>query len=379
MNASEYIYLDYAASTPVLKEVIEEMMPFYTEYCGNPSNSINAMGDYVDNAINKSKDNLFGLLKAQDYEIVFNSGATEGINTCLKSLYSIYGGNKKHIITCKTEHKAVIEVCNYLQNIGAEITYLSVDENGNIDLNELKNKINQNTLAVVLMAVNNETGVIHDIGMISELCKENSTRFVCDATQAVGKIKIDLCKTPIDYVILSGHKMYAPKGIGALLYKKQEKIIALIHGGGQQNNIRSGTLNVTGIVGLGKAASILAINPKDEYERIKKLQSIFENELLSSGKTFVVANGAKRSPFISNICFTENDVEDIIFPSRNLISFSTGSACTSEIIEPSYVLSAMGLNSYNADKCLRFSFGIQTTQNDINQALVHFKTLLKNV
>nr|WP_321411413.1 cysteine desulfurase family protein [uncultured Carboxylicivirga sp.] len=378
MNTPDYLYFDYAASSPVFDEVIEAMMPFYQKYYGNPSNNINGMGIFIEDAIEISKNNIFELLNAQNHDVIFNSGATEGINTCLKSLYSLYGGDRKQIITCKTEHKAVIEVCNYLENFGAEIIYLPVDNNGNIKLEDLQNVVNNNTLGVVLMAVNNETGVMHDIKRISEICLENSIRFICDATQAVGKIKIDLNAVDIDYLILSGHKMYAPKGIGAILYKKSENFNALIHGGGQQKNFRSGTLNVPGIIGLGKAAEILIGKQNTEFDKIQIIQNTFESSLLKYRENlFVVSKDVNRSPFISNICFKNKDVEEILLPTRTYLSISTGSACSSQLIKPSHVLLAMGFSDNIADKCLRFSFGIQTTPKEVEQLLYILNSLLQ--
>ncbi|MBI9062571.1 MAG: cysteine desulfurase [Marinilabiliaceae bacterium] len=369
------IYLDYAASTPVVEEVMNEIIPYFTSIYSNPSNTINTMGNAASQAVGKAQKQIKELLNAWDYEVIFTSGATEGINTCLKSLYSLYGQNKNHIITCKTEHKAVISVCEYLESIGAEISYLPVDKNGQISLEDLKNSIKNNTIAVALMAVNNEMGVIHDFKGISAICEANDVKFVCDATQAVGKIHVDPSTINIDYLILSGHKMYAPKGIGALLFKKGDKVNPLIHGGAQQGDLRSGTLNVPGIVGLGKAAEILKASREDLYVKIRELQETFEGELLKTGKIRVIGKEGNRSPYISNIQFLENDVEELIFPMRDKLYFSTGSACTSEIIEPSYVLKAMGLKNEEAERCLRFSYGMVTTKNEINQAL----TLLKSI
>lgn len=375
MSNFKPVYLDYAASTPVIEDVLNDIIPYFTTIYSNPSNAINAIGQSASKAVKKAEEQIMALLNAWDYEIVFTSGATESLNTALKSLFALYGNTRNKIITCKTEHKAVLSVCEYLETLGAEMEYLPIDINGNISLVDLENSITDNTLAVALMSVNNETGVIHDIESISGICQQKSVNFICDATQAVGKLDVDLEQISPDFVIFSGHKMYAPKGVGALLIRKNNKLTPLIHGGGQQTNLRSGTLNVPGIVGIGKAAEFLKDKIDSDFTRITQLQEEFESELLKTGKIAVVAEKANRSPYISNIHFLRNDSEEIIFPLKDKLFFSTGSACTTQIVEPSHVLRSMGMNNSEAENCLRFSFGKQTTQEDIQMAL----TLLKNI
>ncbi len=375
MSKFKPIYLDYAASTPVAEEVLNEIIPYFTTIYSNPSNTINAIGQSASIAVNKAEEHIKELLNAWDYEIVFTSGATESINTALKSLFALHSTTKNKIITCRTEHEAVLSVCAYLETLGAEIEYLPVDINGNIYLVDLENAITENTLAVALMFTNNETGVIHDIENITKICRAKSVSFICDATQGVGKLELDMDIVAPDFLIFSGHKMYAPKGIGALLIRKHEKLIPLIHGGGQQTNLRSGTLNVPGIVGIGKAAELLKGKRDREYKRITKLKEEFEKQLLLTGKVAVVAKDANLSPFISNIHFLNNDSEEIIFPLEDKLFFSTGSACTTQIVEPSHVLKGMGMGNSEAENCLRFSFGMETTKEDILTAL----TLLKNI
>jgi len=375
MSNKRPVYLDYAASTPVDEEVLNEIIPYFTTIYSNPSNTINVLGQSASNAVKRAEEQIKDLLNAWDYEIVFTSGATESINTALKSLFALYGNNRNKIITCKTEHKAVLSVCEYLETLGAEIEYLPVDINGNISLFDLEKSITENTLAVALMSVNNETGVIHDIDKISKICQNKSVNFLCDATQAVGKLEFDLEQVSPDFLIFSGHKMYAPKGVGVLLIRKNENLIPLIHGGGQQTNLRSGTLNVPGIVGVGKAAELLKDKRDSEFFRITQLQKEFESKLLETGKVAIVGKEAKRSPFISNLHFLNNDSEEIIFPLKDKLFFSTGSACTTQIIEPSHVLRGMGMENAQAENCLRFSFGKHTSTEDIQIAL----TLLKNI
>ncbi|MCL3779507.1 cysteine desulfurase [Prolixibacteraceae bacterium JC049] len=370
------IYLDYAASTPVDKDVLRELLPYFTELYANPSNSINSAGQKAFDAVKKSEQQIQEALNTSDYNVIFTSGATESINTCLKSLYTQFGFKKHQIITCKTEHKAVLSVCEYLEQMGAEIIYLPVDKNGNVSLEDLKKSISEKTLAVSLMYVNNETGVIHDIQAISEICQISNVSFVCDATQAVGKLPLDLNDTSIDYLIFSGHKIYAPKGIGVLLINKKAKQLPLIHGGGQQNNLRSGTLNVPGIVALGKAVEKSCKEAPLEYTRTRILRDQFETALAKTGKIKIIAEQANRSPYISNIQFLFNDSEEIILPLRDKIFFSTGSACTSAIVEPSHVLTAMDIENHLAEKCLRFSFGAPTTQEEIATTINHFINIL---
>lgn len=369
MSNNKPIYLDYAASTPVVEEVLNEIIPYFTTIYGNPSNGINEIGISASKAVRKAEGQIKSLLNAWEYDIVFTSGATESINTALKSLFSLYANKRNKIITCKTEHKAVLSVCNYLETMGAEIEYLPVDINGNVSLTDLEKSITDTTLAVTLMHVNNETGVIHDIESISKICQDKLVNFICDATQAIGKIETDMENFNPDFLIFSGHKMYAPKGVGALLIRKNEKLIPLIHGGGQQTNLRSGTLNVPGIVGIGKAAELLNENINSEFGRVSQLQAKFESELLKTGKVSIVAQGANRSPFISNIHFLNNESEEIIFPLRDKLFFSTGSACTTQIVETSHVLRGMGMQSSDAGNCLRFSFGKQTTLKDLSIAI----------
>ncbi|MCW3788496.1 cysteine desulfurase family protein [Plebeiibacterium sediminum] len=379
MNISEHIYLDYAASTPTLPEVVEEVLPYMVENFSNPSNGIHNGGKTVAQAIEKATTRIQKLIGAWDYDVIYTSGATEGLNMTLKGLYLESGHHKKQIITCKTEHKAVLAVCDYLTELGAEISYVDVNIDGELNYDQLKQLISENTLAVCLMAVNNETGVIHDIDTISSICLQNNVKYICDGTQAVGKLPLNIEKTPIDALIFSGHKMYAPKGIGAVVLKRSFKIHPLIHGGGQQNDRRSGTLNVPGIVGLGKAAEILTERITIENDNIRRLQKLLEGQLTKEQKSKIIGAQAKRSPYISNIYFHLNEHEEIIFPLSSKIYFSTGSACTSEIIEPSHVLRAMGMDSKEADRCLRFSFGIQTTENEVKEAIDLIKKELNKV
>lgn len=369
------IYLDYASTTPVDKRVVKQMLPYFMEEFGNPS-SLHLYGQKAEYAVKDAERKIKEFINTDDYNVVFTSGATESINTCLKSLFFEYGHKRNIIITSKTEHKAVLEVCLYLESIGAEIVYLPVDRMGNISIDDLNKSINNKTLAVALMAVNNETGVINDIEKIGELCESNNVKFVCDTTQALGKIDIDIEKAKIDYLVLSAHKIYGPKGIGALLFKKGNTLMPLIHGGGQQNNYRSGTINVSGIVGFGGAINILKDIELSDRERVLNLKERFEQQLLKTKKIEIISNKANRSPYIANIHFKEMDIDMIKLPLQKFVAFSGGSACTSKIVEPSHVIRAMGYSNDEASRCLRFSFGRTTTSEDIDVVVEEIKKLL---
>lgn len=369
----KHIYLDYAATTPVDKRVLDDMLPYFLEDFGNPASS-NLFGQKASNVVRVIENNIKNFFKADDFNIVFTSGATESINMCLKSLFFEYGHERNVIITSKTEHKAVLEVCSYLESIGAEIIYLPVDRNGNISIDDLEKTLSDKTLAVALMAVNNETGVIHDVESIGELCSSRKVKFICDSTQTVGKVNFSVDN--IDYFVLSAHKIYGPKGVGAILFKKNNLLTPLIHGGGQQNNYRSGTLNVSGIVGLGSAIKLLEDSYISDSKRILTLKNKFESELLSTGKIEILSINANRSPYISNVHFINSDIDSIKLPLQAKISFSSGSACTSKIIKPSHAITAMGYSDEEAGRCLRFSFGRNITESDIDIALQEIKKLL---
>lgn len=367
--------MDYAATTPVDKRVLKDMLPYYLEEFGNPS-STHSYGQKVYKEIIKTKEVLKEYLKADDYEIVFTSCATESINTCLKSLFFQYGHEKNIIITSKAEHKAVLEVCSYLESIGAEIVYLPIDKEGNISICDLKKLLNNKILAVALMAVNNETGVIYDIETIGSLCKLHEVKFVCDTTQAIGKININLHKAEIDYLVLSAHKLYGPKGVGALLFKKGNSLMPLIHGGGQQNNYRSGTFNASGIIGLGSAILLLNDIESSEKERISAIQKRFEKELLQTGKLEIISEKSKRSPYISNVHFVGMDIDIIKANLQKIVAFSGGSTCTSKIVNAPNVITSMGYSNEEAGRCLRFSFGRMTTDEEVDAVIKEIKKLL---
>jgi cysteine desulfurase len=277
------IYLDYNSTTPVDERVLAEMLPFFTEHFGNANSNTHALGWYAQGAIDKARQQVANFIGAETSEIVFTSGATEAINMALKGVFEAYQTKGNHIITCKTEHKAVLDTCTYLEEKGADITYLNVDREGRIDLDELKESLTNKTILVAIMAANNETGVLQDLEKIAEITHQNDSIFFSDTTQMAGKLPIDVNEIGLDMCCISAHKLYGPKGIGALYIRRKNpriNLIPLFHGGGHENNKRSGTLNVTGIVGLGKACEIAQNEFWDNNMHISKVRGYLEHQLL---------------------------------------------------------------------------------------------------
>ena len=359
------IYFDYAATTPTDSAVLDEMLPYFSEVYGNASSSTHLHGDLARKAVKKAQTQIADLIFAEPDEIYFTSGSTESINLAMKGVFEAYKRNGNHILTTKTEHKAVLDTCGHLEEIGAEVTYLDVDSNGLIDLDELKSSIKESTILASIMYANNETGVLQDILSISEICKKHNVIFFSDTTQAIGKIDLNLNNVPIDILCFSGHKIYGPKGIGGLYIRKGIKPSMQIHGGGHQNQMRSGTLNVPGIVGLGKAVELAQVSQKSESERLRQLRDNLEESLIHYNKIKVNGSKESRLPNISNIQLLGQEAEAFILRNKKKISVAMGSACNSEVIEPSHVLKAMGLSDIEADSSIRVSLGMNTTLNQI--------------
>lgn len=357
------IYLDNSATTPIDTRVLDAMLPFLKENFANPS-STHYFGATINDAVKSARTQVADLIGADDKEIIFTSGSTEAINIALKGVAQSYSHKGKHIITVSTEHKAVLDTCKFLESRGYEVTYLSVQQNGLIDLNELKSSLLSDTILVCVMFVNNETGVIQPIKEIASFAHEAGAMFMTDSTQAAGKIEIDVDDFGIDILCLSGHKMYAPKGIGALYVRKGIKLPAYTHGGGHENGLRSGTLNVPGIVALGKACEIAEQETKQDAERISPLRNELERELLKLPDTFVNGSTEDRIYNVSNICFKGFDANVMIGRMKD-IAVSNGSACTAAIVEPSHVLRAMGLSDDDAFASIRFSLGKFNTVEEI--------------
>ncbi len=362
------IYLDNNATTRLDERVLESMMPYLTDIYSN-SFSSHPFGNIARKAVDLARKQICELIGSSNKQIVYTSGATEAINLAIKGLAFDSPGEKKHIISVQTEHKAVLDTCKYLESIGYEITFLPVEKDGLLNINNLISAIRKDTLLVSIMWVNNETGVIQDIEVLAKVSKDAGAYFMTDATQVVGKLEVNVEKAGIDLLVFSGHKFYAPKGIGVLYFSKrmQSLITPLTHGGGHEFGLRSGTLNVPSIVGLGKAAEIAQIEMNQNAKQIKLLRDKLELELLNCKGSFINGHAEKRLYNVTNICFPNLET-DVFIGRMKQIAVSNGSACTSSVIEPSHVLKAMGLNNDEANSSIRFSLGKFNTLDEIKQA-----------
>jgi cysteine desulfurase len=386
--ATQIIYLDNNATTPIDPRVLDAMMPFLTHNFAN-ANSTHQFGLGAFEAVKTARKQLAELIGAETNEIIFTSGATEAINLAIKGVAENYSSKGKHIITVSTEHTAVLDTCGYLESKGFEVTYLTVKQDGLIDPEALKTALRPDTILVTVMYVNNETGVIQPVKEIAALAHSAGALFMTDGTQAVGKIPVDVNDTGIDLMCFSGHKLYAPKGVGALYVRQKNpnrvKIPALIHGGGHERGLRSGTLNVPGIVALGKACSLAKNEMTTNAGAIKLLRDYFENELLKIEDSFVNGSIKSRLYNVSNIRFQGADSDAVIMGLSNpendlpLIAVSNGSACTSASIEPSHVLTAMGLNETTAFNSIRFSIGKFNTKAEIEIVIENVKSVVSNL
>lgn len=375
------IYLDYNATTPVDKRVLEAMLPYFTEKFGNAASRTHAFGWLADDAVKTARKQVAELINCLDQEIVFTSGATEAINLAIKGVWENYKTKGQHIIAVKTEHKAVLDTFAALEKKGAEITYLSVDREGLTDPEELKNALRPETILVAVMYANNETGVIQPLKQIAELVHANGSIFMCDATQAAGKVNIDVQEEHIDLLCLSGHKFYAPKGVGALYVRRKDPRVSLfpqIDGGGHERGIRSGTLNVTGIVGLGKACEIAKAEMWDDAVRISKLRTRLEQFLCDLPHVFINGSTRHRLYTTTNICFHGIRSESLIGKIPH-IAVAMGSACTSAVAEPSHVLKAMGLSDEDSYGSVRFSLGKYTTEEEIIETIESVTNAVKEL
>jgi cysteine desulfurase len=383
----QVIYLDNNATTQIDKRVLDAMMPFLTNEFAN-ANSTHQFGVHAYEAVKTARVQVSELIGAEAHEIVFTSGSTEAINLAIKGVAENYQSKGKHIVTVSTEHSAVLDTCQYLESKGFEVTYLSVKSDGLIDLDELKTVLRHDTILVSVMVANNETGVIQPIKEIAELSHDVGALFMSDATQAVGKISVNVDELGIDLLCLSGHKLYAPKGVGALYVRQRMnrvKIPALLHGGGHEKGLRSGTLNVPGIVALGGACSLAQKEMSKNAESIRALRDYLETELLKIDGTSVNGNIENRLYNTSNILFRGADSDAVIMGLSNpdnhlpLIAVSNGSACTSASIEPSHVLSAMGLDEVAAFSSIRFSVGKFNTKKEIEIVIDSVKDVVSSL
>ncbi|UCG32897.1 MAG: IscS subfamily cysteine desulfurase [Phycisphaerales bacterium] len=362
------VYMDYAATTPVDPRVLEAMMPYFTEHFGNAASRSHSFGWAAEEAIKNARQQVASLIGAKDSEIIWTSGATESNNIAVKGSAAIYKEKGNHIITQATEHKAVIDPCKYLERQGFRVTFLPVDKYGVIDLDQLRGTVTDDTILVSIMYANNEIGTVQPIAEIGRLCKERGILFHTDATQAFGKLPIDVEAMGIDLMSCSGHKIYGPKGVGALYVRRKNPRVRcepVLHGGGHERGMRSGTLNVPGIVGMGRAAEIA----KAEMEQDAKRSAAHRQRLwgrISGELEQITLNGhpEQHLPNLLNVSFSYVEGESLMM-GFNDIAVSSGSACTSASLEPSYVLKALGVGEDLAHSSLRFSFGRFTTDEEI--------------
>jgi cysteine desulfurase len=364
-----FIYLDYNASTPIDRRVLKAMLPFFSDNYAN-ANSTHQLGIKANEAVYIAREQISELIGATPNELVFTSGATEALNIAIKGVAENYSSKGRHIVTVSTEHNAVLDTCRYLESKGYEVTYLSVKPDGIIDLQELKAVLRDDTILVSVMFVNNEIGVIQPIKEIAELSHSINAFFLSDCTQAVGKIPVNVDNLGIDLICFSGHKIYAPKGVGALYVRQRQKkvkISPLFHGGGHERGMRSGTLNVSGIVALGAACSLARENMLIEADRISEMRDLLEKEMLKLDNTFVNGSKINRIHNVTNICFPTLDANVMIGRMKN-VAVSNGSACSSATIEPSHVLKAIGLSDEEAFSSIRFSLGRFNSEEDIRTA-----------
>jgi cysteine desulfurase len=363
------IYLDHNATTPMDPRVLEAMLPYFVENFGNAASRNHSFGWHAEEAVDYAREQIAQLIGADPKEIIFTSGATEGNNLGIKGVYEMYASKGNHIITCTTEHKAVLDTCKHLEKLGAEVTYLEVQPDGLIDLKQLEAAMKPTTILVAIMYANNEIGVIQPVKEIGAIAKKHGALFFTDAVQAVGKIPVDVISDGIDIMSFTAHKMYGPKGVGALYVRRKNprvKVTAQIDGGGHERGMRSGTLNVPGIVGFGKAAEIAKTDMAGDTERVSKLRDKLENALKLIDETYVNGNPAHRLPHVSNISFKYVEGEGLLMGFNKDIALSSGSACTSASLEPSYVLKALGLGDDLAHSSLRFGLGRYTTEEQID-------------
>lgn len=369
------IYFDTASTTKIDSRVFDSMIPYFTEFYGNASSS-HEFGQKSSSAIAKSRKQVAELINSNENEIIFTSGATESINLALKGYVEANYDKGNHIITTKTEHKAVLATCEYLETKGVEITYLDVDTDGLISLSELEKSIRSDTILICIMHVNNETGIIQPIEKIGTIAKKNKITFFCDATQAVGKISIDVIRDKIDMLCFSGHKLNAPKGIGILYKSKAIEVTPLFHGGSQEKGMRPGTYNTPLIVGLGKACEIAAQEQEINYQLTKKIHQYITNKILDIKGTKVIGSPVHRIFNIIDFIIPGINAETFI-PNATHYALSNGSACTSQIIESSHVLKAMGLTDRECNQTIRISIDHQIKESEVDEFIIYIKKYIK--
>ncbi|WP_131537351.1 IscS subfamily cysteine desulfurase [Pedobacter nototheniae] len=365
------IYLDNNATTPLDPRVLEAMLPYFTEKFGNAASRNHAFGWVAEEGVDYAREQVAKLIGCTEKEIIFTSGATEADNLAIKGVFEMYKEKGNHIITAVTEHKAVLDTCKHLEKNGARVTYLGVKEDGLIDLAELEAAMTPETILVSIMYGNNEIGVIQPIKEISDIAHKHGALFMTDATQAVGKIPVNVNTDGIDLMAFSAHKMYGPKGVGVLYVRRKNprvKVTAQMDGGGHERGMRSGTLNVPGIVGLGKACELCRLEMESESARLSALRDRLESTLNKMEESYVNGNTQHRLPHVANISFKYVEGEGLMMAMSDL-AVSSGSACTSASLEPSYVLKSLGLSDDLAHSSIRYGLGRFTTDEDIDHAI----------
>ena len=369
MTVKTPVYLDYAATTPVDKRVAEKMIPYLTETFGNPASNSHAFGWEAEEAVEKARADIAALINADPKEIIFTSGATESDNLAIKGAANFYKTKGKHLITVKTEHKAVLDTMRELERQGFEVTYLDVQENGLVDLDVLKAAIRDDTILISVMWVNNEIGVVQDIPAIGKISRERKIIFHVDAAQACGKVPVDVEAAKVDLLSMSGHKVYGPKGIGALYVRRKPRVRleAQMHGGGHERGFRSGTLPTHQIVGMGEAFRIAKEELEQDMAHYRKLRDIFLKGIEGIEEVYINGDLEHRAPNNLNVSFNFVEGESLIMAVKEL-AVSSGSACTSASLEPSYVLRALGRNDELAHSSLRITFGRMTTEEEVKFA-----------
>ena len=368
------IYLDNSATTPADPRVVDTMVPYFYEHFGNAASRRHPLGWEAEDAVDQARERIGKLIGATDKEIIITSGATEADNLAIKGVYDMYSRKGNHIVTVTTEHKAVLDTCKHLEKQGAQITYLKTDAEGNIDLNELESVVTDKTIMVAVMYANKEIGTIAPIRQIADIAHKKGALMFSDATQAAGKISIDVDRDGIDLMAFTAHKMYGPKGVGALYVRRKNprvKVTAQMDGGGHERGMRSGTLNVPGIVGFGKAAELAMMEMEIDAARLSVMRDRLENELCKIEESYVNGNRRSRLPHITNISFKYVEGEGLMMAFNQNIAVSSGSACTSASLEPSYVLKALGLGDDLAHSSIRFSLGRFTTDEQIQYTIDH--------
>ncbi len=366
------VYLDNNATTPLDPRVLEAMLPFFTQHFGNASSRHHAYGWAAEAAVDLAREQVAALIGADPKEIIFTSGATEADNLALKGVFEMYADKGNHIITTEIEHKAVLDTCRHLEKLGAVVTYLKVNHEGMIDLKELEAAITAKTIIVAVMYANNEIGAINPIREISAIAKRHGVLMMSDITQAAGKIPVNVNKDGIDLAAFSAHKLYGPKGIGALYVRRKSprvKVTAQMDGGGHERGMRSGTLNVPAIVGFGKACELAVQEMEEERIRLGAMRDKLENALLQLEETYVNGSRTHRLPHVSNISFRYVEGEALLMGFGKEVALSSGSACSSASPEPSYVLKALGLGDDLAHSSLRFGLGRFTTEEEIDYTI----------